>query len=250
MLHVCISHAPLRFSPAVPFEFVSPVPLDGLDITLIDDGALGPRYNGRVLSEYLQLFVLAERWRNLDEMIHLFQYRRFLTPIRPANTETRITGGAKVDRHTVPNYVPSFARLEAVTLLTIGTILKRPMAEQFAAHHNISDLMNLALSMVQSGQLSEEDARQFLVSKIMLPSPSIGIYPAAMLVEHLDIMRGVWEHFVDHYYQPRTGYQRRIGGFLMERLQGYLVLRHIDRHRDEPFNVWYRIMLERAPLLE
>lgn len=246
MKHICIGHAPLLFTPNVPFEFISPEPIEGTESTVIADDALGADYDGRVLSEYLQLMVLADRWRGLTEMIHLFQYRRFLTPLSPAPHHTKINGGIAVSAGEALAYLPDASRLEAVQIITIGTILKMPMAAQYGRHHFATDLLNFARSMQQSGAFSTGEIRSFLTSRLFLPSSSVGIYPADVLVRHLDMMRHVWQHFRATYYVPRHGYQRRVGGYLMERLQGYLLLRHFDDHRSDRVNVWYRCMLPKA----
>lgn len=246
MKHVCISHAPLRFKPSVPFEFYSPLAIEGVETTVIPDDSLGPLYDGRVLSEYLQLFVLADKWRGSDELIHLFQYRRFLTSKSPPPDSSVFDGNVFVEPEIAQLLVPRAERLASVAALTVGSIMRYAVAEQYGRFHPPEDLANFARAAAFSGALTQAEAEQFYAAKVFLVSPTIGIYPAAMLVEHLEIMRKAWDYFRDCYYVPREGYQRRVGGYLLERLQSYLVLRHIDSHRHERANIWYRIALNNA----
>lgn len=243
MKHVCISHAPLRYSPSVPFTFYSPIQLAGVDAVVIPDDCLGQRYDGQVLSEYLQLFALAEQWAGFQGMIHLFQYRRFLTPTAPRIWFGQVDGALYVDEAMASEIFPQPERLAAVDLLTVGPIMRYSVAKQYSEHHVPIDLTNFARSMAFSGVFSEAEAEEFFNSPIFLVSPTVGIYPAQMLCEHLATMRRVWDYFYDHYYIPREGYQRRLGGYLMERLQSYLLLRHFDRNPGTKANVWYRILL-------
>ena len=43
----------------------------------------------------------------------------------------------------------------------------------------------------------------------------------------MSTLRKVWQAFVPHFLQKREGYQRRVGGFLLERLHGFLLLDHV-----------------------
>lgn len=246
MRHVCISHAPLRFTPTVPFTFYAPFPLEGVETIVVPDDCLGERYNGRVLSEYLQLFVLAEQWAGADGWIHLFQYRRFLTPTEPRTWKGKVDGGLFVEEATAQQLFPPPERFAAINLPTIGPIMRYPVRQQYAIAHAPLDLHNFARSMAFSGAFSQAEAELFYNAQLLLVSPSIGIYPAWMLVEHLNAMRRVWDYFYDHHYVPREGYQRRVGGYLMERLQSFLILRHFDRNPGAKANVWYRIILDNA----
>lgn len=246
MKHVCISHAPLRFTPPVAYEFISPIAIPGVDSEIIPDDILGPGYDGRVLSEYLQLFVLADRWRGSEDFIHLFQYRRYVTPNQPAGLYSMTDGNVRVPDELAPLMVPAAERLSAVDRPTFGSIMKWSVAGQFGRFHPIEDLVNVARAAALCGALTQAEAEEFYNAQLFIPSPTIGIYPAAMLVEHLDLMRQVWDYFRAHFYVPREGYQRRIGGFLMERLQSYLILRHFDRNREAKANVWYRMLLKSA----
>lgn len=246
MKHICISHAPLRYTPSVPYEFYSPAPIPGVQTTVISDDVWGDRWNGRVLSEYLQLFVLAEQWAGWDGMIHLIQYRRILTPISPPSHTHQEFGSLCLPPHAAPPLVPSAERLEATNLPTFGAIMQCRVAEQFAAYHHLVDLQNLAKAMVISGAFTPKEASQFYNAKLLIGSPSLGIYPSAMLLEHLSILRQVWNCFYDRFFVPRQDYNRRVGGFLMERLHSYLLLRHFDQNPDAKANIWYRVLLERA----
>jgi hypothetical protein len=246
MKHVCISHAPLRFTPTVPFAFYSPMPIVDVDTVVISDDSLGPDFDGRVLSEYLQLFALADSWRDSAELINLFQYRRFLTPLPPPPGLPQKNGGARCSPAQAAALFPPSSAFDSVDRPVIGPVLKVDIAAQYAANHPIEDLRNFTRSMAQSGVFSRAEAAQFLAATHFLVSPSIGIYPARMLVLHLDLMRQVWQHFRAHYFIPRGGYQRRVGGYLMERLQSFLVLATLRLNPGLKVDHWHRIVIEDA----
>ena len=246
MKHICISHAPLRYVPRVTYDFISPHPIVGVESEVIPDDSLGAKYDGQVLSEYLQLFVLADRWRGIDELIHLFQYRRFLSPIATRGSVIAGEGIIFVSGEDIADVTPSMERLSSVRLPTFGSIMDWPMAEQYGRIHYMDDLNNFVRATTLCGTLTKKESAQFLGSRLFIPSPSIGIYPSSMIVEHLDLLRRTWDCFRDRFYVPREGYQRRVGGFLLERMHSYLILRHFDRNPGAKANVWYRIVLDNA----
>ncbi len=244
MRHVCIGHAPPRFAPKVTFELVSPFTIEGAASTVIADDCLGSEFDGRVLSEYLQLFALAESWRGSPDLIDLFQYRRFLTPIRPPVGTRSKNGGAHCSIADAARLVPKPEMFGEVEGLVIGPVMPYPIVRQYAANHHVEDLMNFSRSMAESQVFSADEVRQFLNDRSFLVSPSIGIYPTPMLVLHLDLMKEVWRHFHAHYYVPREGYQRRVGGYLMERLQSFLVLATIRLNPALKVGRWNRVVIE------
>lgn len=246
MKHVCISHAPLRFTPTVPFAFYSPAPIAGVETIIIGDDSLGADFDGRVLSEYLQLFALADSWRGSAELVNLFQYRRFLTPVTPPPGLPQKNGGARCSPAQAAGLFPPASAFDNLDRPAIGPVLKLDVADQYAANHPIEDLRNFTRSMVQSGVFAGPEAEQFLAARRFLVSPSIGIYPSRMLVLHLDLMRQVWQHFRAHYFIARNGYQRRVGGYLMERLQSFLVLATLRLNPELKVQHWYRIVIEDA----
>jgi hypothetical protein len=47
--------------------------------------------------------------------------------------------------------------------------------------------------------------------------------PMVIFHEHMKILQEAWLLFAKKFYVPRLGYQRRVGGFLLERLHSFLL---------------------------
>ena len=56
-----------------------------------------------------------------------------------------------------------------------------------------------------------------------MPAPSLGVFRVDIFLKHMEVLKMVWTHFAEHFLVPRDGYQRRVGGFLLERLHSFLI---------------------------
>lgn len=240
---ICIGHKKPLFEVAQPFRMLAPVPLDMPNVELIPDNVWGEQYDGRVLSEFLQLFVLADQLDGSDdEPIYLFQYRKFIV-----SASTRLTGPmANYCRTCGPpeagKVFPSAEVLAPLKGPITGQVVTLDVAQQYSNSHSASDFAGFCMALRDSGLFSSAEVTEFRLAQRLIPSATLGIFPASTLVRHLSLMRKVWEVYRDHYYVPRDGYQVRVGGFLMERLHSFLILR--DRAQGEaPPEQWQRVLV-------
>ena len=60
-----------------------------------------------------------------------------------------------------------------------------------------------------------------------MPAPSLGVFRVDIFLKHMEVLKMVWTHFAEHFLVPRDGYQRRVGGFLLERLHSFLICEEV-----------------------
>jgi hypothetical protein len=63
------------------------------------------------------------------------------------------------------------------------------------------------------------------------------------MISDLLKMRAVWSHFFKHFFTPRPGYQRRVGGFLLERLHSFLILQRLSQSVGYPIDFGYQFVV-------
>lgn len=240
---ICIGHHEPLFDIHQPFRMVSSVPLDLPNAELIPDDIWGERYDGRVLSEFLQLFVLAEQLDAADdEPIYLFQYRKFIMPARTPDIPLGDTGVSYTPDEAAKAF-PSRDVLAALRGPIVGAIMPFDVAQQFAANHAASDFVCFSMALRDSGLFSNSETIEFVRGQFLIPSATLGIFPTSTLVRHMGILRKVWEVYRDRYYVPRTGYQKRVGGYLMERLHSFLILKDAAEAQ-ALLEQWDRVVVE------
>lgn len=238
---ICMGHRAPLFTIDRPFRMLSSVPLDLPNVEVIPDDIWGERYDGAVLSEFLQLFVLAEQLDPADdEPIFLFQYRKFITPA-PTRADPLAYRGHSYTPDEAARAFPSADLLAPLTGPIVGEIIAADVAQQYAAFHIASDFVCFCMALTDSGLFSPSETADFARAQALIPSATLGIYPTSTLVRHLAILRHAWNAFRDRDYVPRSGDQRRVGGFLLERLHSFLVLKDAAQ---SPLQQWDRIVVE------
>jgi hypothetical protein len=230
----CVGHRPLAFDPGREFRWVARERLDDRETILVPDDQFGPAYDGRILSEYTQLFGLAEELASADptEELFLFQYRKFVTLRRGSVRSTNRAFAFAASPSEAARLFPGdddLARSNGRTLvgprLAIGN-----QAEEYAHAHVATDFVHLtaALSLVEG--FTEDRCRAFAANPFLVASPAQGLYRVETFLRHMRILREAWAAFYP-FYVPRQRYQRRVGGFLLERLHSFLVLEEARRGR-------------------
>jgi hypothetical protein len=230
----CIGHKPMAFVCGAPHLMISPDP-SCADIHVPDD-ALGDAFHGGVLSEYTQLFALADQLRKQTDRPHavyLFQYRKFLTPVAQLPTCSNMSYASCIKPDAAATVFPSMDML-----LNSGfDMIHGPQIQfqgsvgwAYGMSHHAEDFMGLLLSVKEQADFSHLRCANFIHLNAMLPAPALGLYPTEFFLDSMQILKEVWSVFRANYYQERQGYQRRVGGFLMERLHSFLVLEHKHFH--------------------
>ena len=233
----CIGHRPPDFQPHHPFVHVSPVPSPCAKALLIPDGSLGERWDGRILSEYTQLFGLAESGALADvESVYIFQYRKFLA----------LTPGPQVAANIPYSYAASAAEAEGLfpapeelsrlgSSLLIGQAIRiRSLAHQYACHHLVEDFAAFSAALSTLPAYGPQRVARFIAGGVLVPAPSLGLFPLALFLDQLRALREAWHAFAANFYVSREGYQRRVGGFLLERLHSFLLVEAIAAGAIQP----------------
>ncbi|MEO8277768.1 MAG: hypothetical protein ABI639_16260 [Thermoanaerobaculia bacterium] len=224
----CLGHRLPIFSPGVDFTMVTPVAL-GLagEIVIADDGY--PRGSEGALSEYAQFFGLAERIAAGDvvaDSVYLFQYRKFLSFLEGPRRSTNIPYAFVADAAGAEALMPSLERLlESPEPILVGPSLKcsDSISDQYASSHLPEDFLGLIAACESLELLQGERLDAFRKAGFLLPSPTLCRIDAPFLVELAATLAAVWREFAERFYVRREGYQRRVGGFLLERLHGFLL---------------------------
>lgn len=78
--------------PSEPYIHVSPNIYPELNQLIVPDDLYGEKFDGRILSEYTQLFGLAEFLKDApkEEKFYIFQYRKFISLRQPETLSTNL----------------------------------------------------------------------------------------------------------------------------------------------------------------
>ena len=223
----CIGHKEPAFNPSSPFIHVSPKTVPGLSQIIVQDDEFGGLLHGSVLSEYTQLFGLAKylETTSKDELLYLFQYRKFLSFKKGANIAANIPYAYAANKGEAESLFPPKDELrEFKAQFMVGThMIMESMLDNYSRGHIADDLLNFAITLRGHSHFSKERCQQFLECKILFPSPAVAIVPNGIFCEHMKILQEAWLLFAPKFYVPRPDYQRRVGGFLLERLHSFLL---------------------------
>ncbi|MCX5946182.1 MAG: hypothetical protein NTZ53_12985 [Cyanobacteria bacterium] len=227
----CIGHKPPEFSPSDDFVHVTPVVKPGLIQLYIPDDCYGDRFHGSILSEYCQLFGLAEYLKSHGraQKIYLFQYRKYLSIKAGASVSPNLPYAYACGKIEANLLFPKKGILEGLgdKLLLGPAIPVKSLADNYSSYHHAEDFSSFVRSLSSVPGFDEKRIAAFVDCKVLFPAPSLGLFAVECLIGNLDILRSAWQAFSDLYWCPREGYQRRVGGFLLERLQSFLIFEDI-----------------------
>ena len=118
----------------------------------------------------------------------------------------------------------------------------RSIAHQYSSAHLVEDFSKFILSLNSLNGFNEKHCENFINCEILFPAPSLGITRVDIFLKHMAILKLAWEHFSNHFSISRDGYQRRVGGFLLERLHSFLLYEEITVKKNYRRN-YYKIIL-------
>lgn len=223
----CIGHKQPAFNPPLSFVHVSPVQVPTLNQIIIEDNAFGDLMHGSIISEYAQLFGLAKvlELRPPEELLYLFQYRKFLSFRKGDAIASNIPYAYPVNALNAESFFPTLGELQHFnSQYLVGTyIVLNSMHDNYSRSHIEKDFLNFSHALAEHPDFGLDRARLFSNCNIMFPSPAIGIVPQGMFCQQMKLLMEVWSIFAKQFYVPRSGYQRRVGGFLLERLHSFLL---------------------------
>jgi hypothetical protein len=234
-LKILVGHKRPAFSLWQGWRFLGPNPEVPEDIVLNDAPPEG-RPDDSLIGEYFFLFALARQLRPAEgDTIAIGQYRRVVVnaPLgEPADNQpwTRIVGAEQAERLDMDLLTqPACGGFLISSLVRVDSV-----ANQFALHHPLRDYFRFLADLVDEGVLDDGQIREAALLNLLVPAPSNGTFPAQVFVAIMTQLERAADAFMLRGYAPRTGYQRRILGFCLERLHSYLLLLELAR-RQIPF---------------
>ena len=243
---LCISHRRPLFDVPMSYCLVTASGDVGHNSVILSDDALGPVFDGSFLSEYSQHFSVANLRRDLlptGGSTYLFQYRKFLsfkkTPILASNASW-----VHIARpHQAPELFPTLDELkhQQGTIL-IGQVIKprRSLCAAYGDTHLVEDFCSFVAALREVQGFTRNRIKRFINDGFMLPSPALCAIPNLLHLDLMKILQSTWQVFHEGFYIQREGYQRRVGGFLLERLHGHLLLEYI-RHKRCDYKLLHQI---------
>jgi hypothetical protein len=158
------------------------------------------------------------------ERLYLFQYRKFIgfrAGGLPATAPwVRIAPPAECG-----TLMPTLAELQAAPHpVVVGSMfpLGGSIAKNYAMVHVIDDLVAFAGCLHAAG-MNAAEVRRFASFQGLLPSPALCLVDTTVFLRQMRLLRAAWDEYALHARVAREGYQRRVAGYLLERLHSHLL---------------------------
>lgn len=225
-----------------------PRPLGTPNELVIDDNRFGPDVDGGTLAEYSQLFALSEMLQSGDVIaddLFLFQYRKFLSP-----NEGGVQGNAPWVK-VVPDWdaariFPTAEQLVSVqNRIIVGSVfeLGASISGNYALVHVIDDLVMFSAACAACPEITPADIRSLASLRGIIPSPALCYTRVDSFIRVMNILKQVWDEFSKNYFVKRDGYQRRVAGYLFERLHSVLLCKWLMDGSEPTINLWQRYVV-------
>jgi len=231
--YFCIGHLAPSFQPRQAFTFVSSEATADDKAVVIPDDSLGPLIDGKAISEYNQLFGLSTlpQITQTPSRLFLFQYRKFLALSPGRERAANISYAYTATPLEAPAFFPDHAKLLSLepAILVGHPISVHSLAHQYAAYHHVEDFCGLCAALSEIESFDSKRIAAFINCTILIPAPSLGLFDPDVFVQQMQVLRNAWEVFAATFYHERTGYQRRVGGFLLERLHSFLITEQLSK---------------------
>lgn len=230
-LVVCIGHIAPRFTVQdAQMMFVCE-----RDIGAAGSWIFGEEYPdlmkyGDTLSEYSGLFALLRRIRaegKAPRKIVLTQYRKFVTNKSIGSPSQNMPYVNTLPSWNLALSKQDFEPLVGCTFVSKPIDLQMRVIDQYAKVHVLRDLLTFVGDSIDRGTISNVDAKSLIDSRYLIPAPALGCYEGTLFVEIFSQLEQAAAYFLTSKYEPRSGYQRRVLGFCLERLHSYLLLRRL-----------------------
>jgi hypothetical protein len=205
------------------------------------------------LSEYYHLFKLMRFLKHkcdpslvMTGKILIIHYRRFLSSV-PLGTVSENQIYSHVLR---PSMVPRDGNhllrdVRADWFCSPVLDLQRTVYEQFANHHPLGELIKFLAALSADGILSNNECRDFLNDRRMIAVCSLGLSPLRFFINTMEILERAVFSYLKRWGNPMLeGYQRRVLGFLCERLHSFLLIRELECQNSlTPRSIGYQIVI-------
>jgi hypothetical protein len=233
VVNVCLTHVqPLPALMQHVDLLVTPEQaISGPRTAVVPDSLFGP--NGSALSEYAQLIWL---FRNIDdvaagrEFIRIFHYRRFVSQFRPKIGVPAVNQPWSVCIHPdeLGHFDECFARDRGSEIFNTRFAFPAGVLGQYAESHLLEDLLSFACFLIQSEILAPASVAALLRRDVLIPACNIGVYRRQTFKKIFATLDRASHVLSSRFFTPRTGYQRRNAGYLLERLNSHLILEMVE----------------------
>ena len=190
--------------------------------------------NNKVFGEYSSLFALKDELKNEidnDGLITICQYRRFVFNQKLGHQSNTMPWARVLtfDEITSLNIKDEYLPLRGGDFL-IGSRISLPsVLQHYADYHFLRDILKFTSILIDLEILTETKALNFLNQSFLIPSPSCGTFSIKSFItifEEIELAaKGFWSHGYRPYDDP---YQSRVMGFLLERLNSFLLLSYMS----------------------
>ena len=225
-----------------------PKPLGTPNELVIEDNRFGDGIDGGTLAEYSQLFALSEMLQSGDVVaddLFLFQYRKFLSP-NEGGLQAMAPWVKVLRPHDAAGVFPTEAQLDLVqNRVIVGSVfeLGASISGNYALVHVIDDLVMFSAACAKCSDLSQSDIRSLATLRGIIPSPALCYTRVETFIRVMNILSQVWKEFSTHYHVHRDGYQRRVAGYLLERLHSVLLCKWLMDGSEPTINIWQRYVV-------
>jgi hypothetical protein len=237
--NVCLGHVPFPHSHDRHIDLmVAPRLIEhARRLALVEDSLFGP--NGSALSEYAQLLWLHDHLESLAmgrDFIRIFHYRRFVAASAPTvgQRSSNLTWATVIRADDLPAFDQDFDRSSRAEIFNTPVRFGSGMLFQYASDHVLEDMLNFAKFLTRERILTDQQCALFLANPVHIPSCNIGVYKKACYLEIFGLLRRAAGFLHAPEFVIRKDYQRRSVGFLLERLNSFLILRRIEAGHSVP----------------
>ena len=244
----CIGHVAPAFEAPIQFQILCPQPTGMKNEIIIDDNRFGQNIDGSSLAEYSQLFGLAKMIEAGDiqaDNLFLFQYRKFISPI-PGGVEATASWLRILTPETAKPIFPSDQLLnELDSRIIVGSMLnlKSSISQNYSLAHVIDDLVLFAAACAKCPELESTDITSLATMQGFIPSPALCYIKTDIFIKLISTLRSTWEEFSKNYHIQREGYQRRVAGYLLERLHSILICKMLMDGSEPNVHLWQRYVI-------
>lgn len=253
--YFCVGHKAPLFSPNVSYDFFCSEVVEHQRLVYVPDRLYGEVFDGGFLSEYAQLISIVEYLKAahvpLDSRIYLFQYRKFLSIDSP-NVKPALNNwwSYPVDSECANSLFPDCEKLDCFAGdYIVGPKIKvQSLADNYFRAHHGEDFISFVLALKET-VFDCRTCDEFSKYQYLIPAPSLGLFSVRFIIETVELMMRAWVFFYKNFYIKREGYQRRCGGFLLERLNSFLLLKAIEKH-PVSFTSGYQIIVSDTNVIQ
>jgi len=187
-----------------------------------------------IFCEYSSIFNLTRELKKIEaqggDLITISQHRRFVLNTPRGVSASNLPANAispEVMLRTAfgPELLPRHGQRY---LIGSALDLSNGMMHQYAKSHYIRDILRFCSDLVDANLLTNSDVEDFLYQKILIPAPNCGTFEVGLFLEIMGFVEAAAEVFWDGGYKTHHDiYQCRVFGFLLERLNSWLLLKRL-----------------------